>query len=136
MNYDNMSASLKKSLGLQVKEETKTDWKPPSRAGLQNSTPILMGGKVVSNMPSNLAPSNAFGENYEATYEEDTEDEDEELEEREDDDENYQRSSAILANMSPNLMRVLGLSAPTIESDWKPPAFSGLGNSSPIRSNR
>ncbi len=63
------------------------------------------------------------------------EDEEEDDEDEEDDDVDDSSLPNDIA-MSDNLKRILGLlpmdSAPTVQTDWKPPARSGLDNSDPI----
>lgn len=128
--FQNLSPNLMASLGLtgsSEKNEKKfeTDWKPPSRPGLDNSEPLI-------NHSNNINPNI----NYTQTQESD---EESEYDESDDDDDEIPDFSNFGNHfktvLSPNLMQSLGLNPSQIEkveSDWKPPSAPGLNNSQPI----
>ena len=136
-----MSASLMKALGMHVaKSKIKTDWKPPSKPGLANSSRLipennslnlmefeesrlykrqhsgLIKSVILSNASQSKAPTSR-------TYDSD------------DDDYGFDEDRPV--NMSHNLLVALGLEAASpnmkkLETDWKPPTRAGLDNSSRI----
>eukprot|EP00981_Chlorochromonas_danica_P000433 scaffold96_cov167-Ochromonas_danica.AAC.40 len=107
-----LSPDLAILLGLDA-EELVTDWRPPSKPGLNNSVPIV----------SRSVPL--------ADYRAEDEDEDED----EEDDTDYDESYLLNTAMSPDLLRALGLPVANVETDWRPPEKAGLKNSVPIVSN-
>ena len=131
----NMSANLKKMLGIPLTEEEErqeTDWKPPSFAGLTNSD------RIVPTVGARMQPNEEAVSKFDnPVYDDDVDDE----EDDEDDDDIF---PAGLDNtnvrddigLSPNLRILLGLEKgvvlPPIENNWMAPQFHGLQNSKPL----
>jgi hypothetical protein len=142
-----MSSNLLQALGIQSTSVSSTvntisDWKPPSHAGLHNSTPLVVtkyNQINISSIPpsvSNVINNNQYHqEDEEDQYYDDEEEDDEDYDHLNNDDSNELK---VTGGMSLNLMKALGLDTSHMEpvdTDWKPPSFSGLTNSSPIRPN-
>ena len=130
-----MSYGILVALGLETpsKKKLETDWKPPSKSGLENSNRII---------PIKSVPGNEFkiqfadkksnnDENDDDDDEEEDDDDDDWSDEEEDEDDDIQIPSIV---MSANLMKALGMDISGIDTttDWKPPAFTGVANSERI----
>lgn len=128
-----MSEDLRRLLGLsamngasQVQAPSSSNWKAPTSHGLANSEPIIRTTTNTAPIVTKFSLVPTYGND---------EDEDEDDEDEEDDDVDDSTLPNDIA-MSDNLKRILGLlpadSAPTVQTDWKPPSRSGLDNSDPI----
>jgi len=153
-----MSNELRKALGLPLNitatafntnnTSATSDWKPPSRPGLNNSTPIFptISSSTGNNyqkasnatVPFLRSSSAKYSSNSNSNYSNNDEDEEEDGEdEEEDDDEEEEDNDAIPTRvaMSQSLMKALGLTVndeKEMVTDWKPPDRAGLDNSRPL----
>eukprot|EP00981_Chlorochromonas_danica_P000458 scaffold96_cov167-Ochromonas_danica.AAC.65 len=147
-----MSPDLMRLLGLQPSDlAMSTDWKPPSRPGLDNSSPIIKSKQLsisddetthrqINNNQSGHITSATTDQSYrnagdEGNYEEEEDDEDDDDEDEEEDEEDEEEMDVSRfegVSMSAALRQALGLPPLNQETDWRPPQESGLHNSAPI----
>ena len=155
----NLSSNLLTMLGINH-ENDKSDnksyssyyaneaWKPPSKHGLSNSSPIISNRfyPVRSDSRASINYSDTGRRsmtNLQMPSESKYKDDEEEEEDDDDDDydydadedidyDNYQLPSTVA--MSASLMKALGMDISNVDttSDWKPPEFTGIGNSERI----